>query len=87
MITKSVPSDEQIGAILAQRIDEFHQSVGIVVGVVEPNGRRIISYGALDQGDPRPLNGDAVFEIGSVTKGLHFPAPLRHGPAWRSRPD
>lgn len=62
------PSDADIRAILTQRIDEFHQSVGIVVGIIEPAGRRLVSYGALDKGDPRPLNGDSVFEIGSVTK-------------------
>jgi len=39
-----------------------------VVGVIEPQGRRVVSYGSLDKGDPRPLNGDTIFEIGSVTK-------------------
>ncbi|HUA21568.1 MAG TPA: serine hydrolase [Bryobacteraceae bacterium] len=62
------PSDEEIRKILEQRIDVARQSVGIVVGVVEPAGKRIVAYGALDQGDLRPLNGDTVFEIGSVTK-------------------
>ena len=61
-------SDEEIRKILVQRIDEAKQSVGIVVGVIEPKGRRIISYGALAKDDNRPLNGDTLFEIGSVTK-------------------
>ncbi len=60
--------DAVIRKILAQRIDEFHQGVGIVVGVIEPQGRRIVAYGAVNQGDARPLNGNTVFEIGSVTK-------------------
>lgn len=64
----SLPPDAEIRRILAQRIDDFRQSVGIVVGVIEPKGRRIVSYGSLDRGDGRPLNGDTVFEIGSVTK-------------------
>jgi serine-type D-Ala-D-Ala carboxypeptidase/endopeptidase len=42
--------------------------VGIVVGVVTPQGRRVISYGALDQKDRRLPDGDTIFEIGSVTK-------------------
>src|SRR5207247_7912726 len=58
----------EILKILAQRIDQSRQSVGIVVGVIEPQGRRIISYGALAKGEKRPLNGDTVFEIGSITK-------------------
>src|SRR5262245_52531239 len=63
------PSDDEIRKILIQRIDEAKQSVGIVVGIIEPDGaRRIISYGALAKGDKRPLNGDTVFEIGSISK-------------------
>jgi D-alanyl-D-alanine-carboxypeptidase/D-alanyl-D-alanine-endopeptidase len=63
-----VPTDSDIRQILVERIDKDHQSVGIVVGVIEPTGRRIDTYGALDKGDKRPLDGDTVFEIGSVTK-------------------
>src|SRR5579862_4852554 len=63
-----VPPDSEIRKILADRVDAYRQSVGIVVGVIEPQGRRIIAYGSLDQGDPRPLNGDVIFEIGSITK-------------------
>lgn len=63
-----VPPDSEIRQMLVQRIDKDHQSVGIVVGVIEPAGRRIIAYGSLNQDDKRPLNGDTVFEIGSVTK-------------------
>ena len=63
-----VPPDSEIRKMLVDRIDAHRQSVGIVVGVIEPKGRRIIVYGSLDQGDPRMLNGDTVFEIGSVTK-------------------
>jgi len=63
-----VPPNPEIQKILAERIDTFHQGVGIVVGVVEPQGRRVIVYGSLNQGDPRPLNGDTIFEIGSATK-------------------
>jgi CubicO group peptidase (beta-lactamase class C family) len=65
---RTVPSDTEIRSILAERIDKYKQSVGIVVGVIEPSGRRIISYGKLAANDSRPLNGDTVFEVGSVTK-------------------
>jgi serine-type D-Ala-D-Ala carboxypeptidase/endopeptidase len=63
-----IPPDSEIRAILMQRVDEFHQSVGIVVGMIGPDGRKVVAYGALEKGDPRVLNGDTVFEIGSVTK-------------------
>jgi serine-type D-Ala-D-Ala carboxypeptidase/endopeptidase len=62
------PSDAEIRQILVNRIDTEKQSVGIVIGVLDAKGRRIISYGALEKGDTRPLNGDTLFEIGSITK-------------------
>lgn len=66
--TSEMPSDAQIRAILQQRVDQFHRSVGIVVGIVDAHGRRVIAYGRLNQGDTRPLDGETIFEIGSVTK-------------------
>jgi D-alanyl-D-alanine-carboxypeptidase/D-alanyl-D-alanine-endopeptidase len=64
----ALPSDSDVKQILVDRIDRDHQGVGIVVGLVGSTGRRVIAYGALDKGDSRPLNGDTIFEIGSVTK-------------------
>ena len=66
--TPAVPSDDEIRKILAERVWENEKALGIVVGVIDPQGRRIISYGHRDVGDARPLNGDTVFEIASVTK-------------------
>ena len=63
-----VLSSPDIQKILAERIDTKRQSVGIVVGVIEPAGRRIVSHGSLLRGDARALDGDTVFEIGSITK-------------------
>ena len=66
--TAAVPSDAEIRTILVDRIDVQKQSVGIVVGVIEPAGRRVVSYGHLAKNDPRSLDGDTVYEIGSITK-------------------
>jgi hypothetical protein len=41
-----VPSDDEIRKILVERIDSFHQGVGIVVGVIDAHGRRALSYGS-----------------------------------------
>src|SRR5438105_9318895 len=65
---KAFPSDDEIRKILAERIGPNENDVGIIVGVIGPQGRRIISYGNRNAGDARPLNGDTVFEIASVTK-------------------
>jgi D-alanyl-D-alanine-carboxypeptidase/D-alanyl-D-alanine-endopeptidase len=63
-----VASDRDIHQILVDRIDRDHQGVGIVVGIIEPSGRRVISRGHLETNDTRSLTGDTVFEIGSITK-------------------
>jgi len=61
-------SDTEIQAILQQRIDQYKKSVGIVVGVINDQGSRVIGYGRLNQESDRKPDGDTVFEIGSVTK-------------------
>lgn len=63
-----VPSDTEIRKILADRVGAENNGIGIVVGVVDANGRRIASYGRLAKNDNRKLDGDTVFEIGSMTK-------------------
>src|SRR4249920_2165813 len=65
---RSILSDDEIRKILVKRIDQQKQAVGIVVGVVEPTGRRVVAYGNLASGDPRTLDGDTIFEIGSISK-------------------
>ncbi len=65
---QSLPTDAEIRQILTDRVDKYQQSIGIAVGVIGPSGRRIITYGSLNQNDPRPVTGDTLFEIGSITK-------------------
>jgi CubicO group peptidase (beta-lactamase class C family) len=61
------PSDSAVLAIIRQRVEE-KRSAGIVVGLLEPDGRSgIVAYG--DPGPGRPsLDGNSVFEIGSISK-------------------
>ena len=57
--------------MLAERVETLagkDGGVGIVVGIIEPGGRRVVAYGHLDQGSSRSLDGDTAFEIGSVGK-------------------
>ena len=63
-----VLSTGEIREILVKRVDQQKQAVGIVVGVIDPDGRRVVAYGNLAHGDPRTLDGDTIFEIGSVSK-------------------
>lgn len=67
-VSSHFPSDAEIRRILAERIDEQRQSHGIVVGTFGPEGRRIVAYGRFGAFYARPVDGDTIFEIGSITK-------------------
>jgi CubicO group peptidase (beta-lactamase class C family) len=64
----ALPGDVEIRKLITARVDEERRNVGIVVGIVTPEGRRIVSHGRASLDEPRALDGDTVFEIGSVTK-------------------
>jgi serine-type D-Ala-D-Ala carboxypeptidase/endopeptidase len=59
---------DEIREILAKRIDQQKQAPGMVVGIRDANGRRVVSYGRLANGGQRGLDGDTIFEIGSISK-------------------
>lgn len=63
----AVVSDADIRAILADRIDAQHQGVGIVAGVIDSTGRRVVAYGKTAK-DGKPVDAGTLFEIGSVSK-------------------
>jgi serine-type D-Ala-D-Ala carboxypeptidase/endopeptidase len=44
------------------------KNAGMVIGLVDEHGSRVFSAGKLDNGTDEEVNGDAVFEIGSITK-------------------
>jgi CubicO group peptidase (beta-lactamase class C family) len=64
----TIPSDAEIRAVLANLVDRKRVAPGMVIGVIEPSGRRVIAYGRLDADDPRTPDGDTLFELGSITK-------------------
>jgi D-alanyl-D-alanine-carboxypeptidase/D-alanyl-D-alanine-endopeptidase len=60
------PSWQSIQRIIGERVDA-KRSAGIVVGVVDVDGRRVAACGDPGPGQP-PLDASSVFEIGSITK-------------------
>ncbi len=67
MAADLLPTDAEISAVLTTRIETERRASGIVVGVIDAQGRRVIACGA-PGADGRPLDGKTAFEIGSVTK-------------------
>src|SRR5262245_61951792 len=66
-IQAQFPLDSAMLEMVKQRV-ENEQSAGIVVGLLEPDGRtRIIAYNERKHGEPA-FDARSVFEIGSITK-------------------
>jgi CubicO group peptidase (beta-lactamase class C family) len=57
-----------IRAYLERRVEAEKIPAGIVVGIVDRHGSHIVSYGRLTDFSDQPVDGDTVFEIGSVGK-------------------
>lgn len=63
-----LPLDSEIQRILDDRVVTYQDSVGLVVGVITPQSRKIFARGTYDVGDDAKVDGDTIFEIGSVSK-------------------
>jgi hypothetical protein len=66
------PDDAEIRRMLKDRIEVQKQGVGLVVGVIDASGRRIVAEGATAQGDTRTLDGQTVFEIFPESRDRFF---------------
>ena len=61
------PPDSAVLAVIKQRVEE-KRSAGVVVGLLDADGHtRIVAFGGAGKGQP-PLDGNTVFEIGSISK-------------------
>src|SRR4051812_44744980 len=60
--------DDEIRNILRDRIENARQSVGIVACAFDSADLKTVTYGRSGAANDRPLDGDTVFEIGSITK-------------------
>ena len=68
-VERGLPTDEEIRRLLADQIDIQRKSVGMVIGLITPEGRRVVSHGVTSRGEnERPVDADTAFAIASVTK-------------------
>src|SRR3954466_11566579 len=57
-----------VHALLQEHIDRDKQAIGIVVGILDESGTRVISHGKMGVDQTADVNGDTLFGIGSITK-------------------
>jgi CubicO group peptidase (beta-lactamase class C family) len=57
-----------IRAFLQRRVEVEKRDVSVVIGVVDENGSRVVNCGRMDNGTGQEVNGDTLFELGSITK-------------------
>jgi CubicO group peptidase (beta-lactamase class C family) len=66
----ALPAPADIQRMLDDRVVTYHDSVGLVVGVIDPGGRAVYARGPARIGNDDSVDGDTIFEVGSVTKML-----------------
>ncbi len=69
-----LPPQNELDAIVRDQVEVRRHSVGMVVGVVSAEGRRVAAHGVFEYGGQRPVRTGTVFELASVTK--IFPSVL-----------
>src|SRR5690242_9097254 len=62
----TIPANDDIRRVMAEHLTV--SGAGMVIGIIEPAGRRVIVHGESHSRDGRALDGDTLFQIGSVTK-------------------
>src|SRR5688572_10029027 len=62
------PTDAVIRTTLRKWVDTHHVAPGIVVGIIDDKGLRVLTYGKRELGKPEAVSGETLFEIGSSTK-------------------
>ncbi len=65
-----LPVESRIKNLLKDRLGEHSGAFGIVVGIVDETGKRVVSFGNLDKKSNRAIDGDSLFNLCSVTKVL-----------------
>jgi D-alanyl-D-alanine-carboxypeptidase/D-alanyl-D-alanine-endopeptidase len=62
-IQRDAAAEEEIRQILRDKVGDNDDHVGMVIGIVSDQGRRVFSRGA---SDGRPVDGDTLFGVGAV---------------------
>jgi CubicO group peptidase (beta-lactamase class C family) len=66
----SSPAGKELLAptVLLNQVKEYLPNISMVIGIVSPNGTQVYSYGNISRENSTNVNGDTIFDIGSITK-------------------
>jgi CubicO group peptidase (beta-lactamase class C family) len=64
----ALPSDTEIQRIVDDRVVTYRDSVGLVVGVIDPSGRKLFVRGPARVGNDAATDGDTIYELGGISK-------------------
>ncbi len=69
MLLAAQPATTSVETILANRVEESQRVVGMAIATIDKDGAHsVVARGKAGGDNNRPLDGDTVFEIGSITK-------------------
>src|SRR6478609_221553 len=61
-------TDAQVRQLVEEAVATEKRAPGMVVGIVDTNGTRVMAFGTLEKGGTNKVDADTLFEIGSITK-------------------
>src|SRR5881296_3518117 len=64
----SMPTGAEISQFLQDAVEKEKRAPGIVAGIIGEKGTQLIACGTLKRGGSEKVDGDTIFEIGSITK-------------------
>lgn len=67
-IAHAMPTDAALRQTLQHRVEKQHWATGIVVGITTPRGHRIVAYGTTTKDGTNKVDGNTVYDVGSLTK-------------------
>jgi serine-type D-Ala-D-Ala carboxypeptidase/endopeptidase len=59
---------EEIKQIMVQVVDEQKRAPGMAIGIIDGQGTNVYVHGVCERGKTNLIDGDSLFEIGSITK-------------------
>lgn len=64
----AAPSADKLKQLLQRLVDKKQVAPAMVIGVIDKKGVTVVGVGKREDGKPEEVNGDTLFEIGSITK-------------------